>query len=852
MPPSSEVGFSGARRGRGRIHSAFAAPVAAAGGPVVHAPHVVVRARPLIWLRLDRSRGSCSDYASGSACSSRAHGQWQQYHVRALRRLCKPRPVRQVRLAHHPRMHGGGVWDSAPHSNDGHDHDPGHMHSHNHSHSHTHGRDNCSGDDHNREHARTRISLSSLLVLLDKLRHSLRAACTGAALLGASTAASAAGAAVVPIPVRAAALGACLALTGVPALAEVIQRLAASRGRDLDTDTLMAIAALAALAAGAAAEAALLTTLYALSHAVEHAVTARARADLDTLRDLAPQFAWRVPPENLTTPTPERVAVVDIHVHDNILVRLGEIVPCDAVVVNGAAFVVVQHLTGESTPRAVSAGEHILAGARVVDAPLVVCVTKIGAESTLARISRLVTSAQANRPRVTRFFDRYSRLYTRTIISIAALLVAFLPLLGGTSLGGKNGSIKRSLGFLVAASPCALVIGAPVAYLASLSACARRGVLVKSGPKALDATAEAKHIVFDKTGTLTTGDLAFVSVLALPPEHSWSMESAPLVNPMHALQGDELNNVLAIAVALERGAVHPIAVAVSDKAAELNLETSHLHLDNLMTVPGQGVEAMVRMPGAAAIGLNPRPSSAADGRSHHLTPVRLGRMSYIIPSRPWLKNLRDQVSNRGELLVSALRHGDETYLLLFRDQVRTEAAAGIALLKRQGLKISLLTGDSSGSAHLVERSVGGLDEVIANATPEGKLEYIRALQNRLSQGASEPRGVIMVGDGVNDAPALAAATVGIACGLSSATAVHSADVVLVRTDLQDLAWYVRKASRTQLIVKQNLAIALVLMLIAVTFTLSGAAPLWMAVVLHEGGTVLVGLNGLRLLSDRMS
>jgi Zn2+/Cd2+-exporting ATPase len=264
------------------------------------------------------------------------------------------------------------------------------------------------------------------------------------------------------------------------------------------------------------------------------------------------------------------------------------------------------------------------------------------------------------------------------------------------------------------------------------------------------------------------------------------------------------------------------------------------------------VEAMVRLPGPAAIALDSQPSSQTDEMVHCLSPVRLGRMSYVMPRRPWLKSLRDQVSNGGELLVSALRHGDDTYLLMFRDQVRKEAAAGITSLKRQGLSISLLTGDSSGSAHLVERSVGGLDEVIANATPESKLEHIRALQNRRSQGSSELRGVIMVGDGVNDAPALAAATVGIACGLSSATAVHSADVVLVRTDLRDLAWYVRKAACTQMIAKQNLAIALVLMLIAVTFTLSGAAPLWMAVILHEGGTVLVGLNGLRLLSDRMS
>jgi Zn2+/Cd2+-exporting ATPase len=206
------------------------------------------------------------------------------------------------------------------------------------------------------------------------------------------------------------------------------------------------------------------------------------------------------------------------------------------------------------------------------------------------------------------------------------------------------------------------------------------------------------------------------------------------------------------------------------------------------------------------------------------------------------------------MVVSALGLGDDIFLFCLRDQVRAEARAGVAQLKRQGLKVSVLTGDAEGSARLVARDVGGLDGIVANATPESKLAHIRALHGG-GDGVTARRGdggVVMVGDGVNDAPALAAATVGIACGLSSAAAVQAADVVLVRTDLRDVAWYVRKANSTQAIVKQNLVLALGLMVVAVVPTLAGAVPLWLAVTLHEGGSVLVGLNGLRLLSDRLS
>lgn len=658
----------------------------------------------------------------------------------------------------------------------------------------------------------------------------------------------------------------CLLLTGIPAFVESALRVWQSRGRDVDVDALMTLAAGAAIVSGAALEGALLTTLYAVSRAVEHAVTAKARADLDRLSDLAPALALRLPAGNFHA-APTSVPVSDVQIGDHLLVRSGEIVPCDGFVADSSAFISVQHLTGETNPRTVQKGDAVPAGARTVDAPLVVRVSKLGAESTMARISRLVTSAQSNRPRVTRFFDQYSKIYTRIILCLAASFAVLLPPLTGMRYTGKTGSLKRSLGFLVASSPCALVVGAPVAYLATLSASARRGILVKSGPKALDATASAHHIVFDKTGTLTTGNLRLISVLEVIPQRTSSSSAERQNICSREVNGEKLRHVVAVAAALERGAVHPIANAIMKKASDLGLDSQQSSCQPLKTVtvvPGQGVKGVLCGPSMLERGPVSVDAEFVANQRHEEIEVRLGRISFAAPDGISSDQFNKLTSDVGSNVVTALRYNDQVYLFSFQDEVRDEAIDGVALLKKEGLQVSLLTGDGEVAAQLVADAVGGVDGIVCNATPESKLDRIKSLHSaskapklrpRSSQSSSQvnPRGgVVMVGDGVNDAPALAAATVGIACGLSSATAVQAADVVLVRTDLRDIAWYIRKSNATQTIVKQNLGIALGLMLVAVVPTLAGSVPLWLAVALHEGGTVVVGLNGLRLLSDRFS
>lgn len=737
-------------------------------------------------------------------------------------------------------MHGS-VWDS-------------HSQSHDLAHSHEHAHDHTDGHKHG---PKQETSLSAAcgcgaaapvvasqsffglaLRFLIALRENVRAAVVSVVLL-----ALASGLFVLAAPTLAvrAALAGCVALTGFPALAETSVRVFQSRGRDVDVDVLMTLAAVVCVATGAVFEGALLTTLYAVSHAAEHSVAARACEALDALRDLAPSEALKLSsPED--SRTPQVVPVADVQVGDFLLVRTGEIVPCDGNVVSGTAFVSVQHLTGEPSPRSISAGQHTPAGSRTVDAPLVVQVTQIGAESALARISRLVTAAQENRPRITRFFDQFGRLYTRTVLSAAVCIAIALPTIARVffpstefmTYSGHSGSVKRALGFLVAASPCALVIGAPVAYLAALSSCARRGILVKSGAQSLEAASKASDIVFDKTGTLTTGRLSLTSTSVVPTEASAAREGSrgidyKYLDSLVEVDASQLGVVISAAASLERGAVHPVATAILKKAESMQLLLPAV--SDCRVVAGQGVEGVVVV--------------REDGGDTSIVRGRIGRPSYIMDAfeSSWLAHVSNEAAAHGET-ITMFEFGSQKFLLRLRDEVRKESRYAVDQLRKRGLRVNVLTGDAAGAARLVSDAVGSGIEAVANATPKDKLDYISGL----NRDASERNGgVIMVGDGVNDAAALAAALVGVSIGLSSATAVHAADVVLVSEDLNDVDWFVGKAQMTQRVVRENVAIALGLMLLAIIASISGAVPLWLAVTLHEGGTILVGLNGLRLL-----
>jgi heavy metal translocating P-type ATPase len=480
-------------------------------------------------------------------------------------------------------------------------------------------------------------------------------------------------------------------------------------------------------------------------------------------------------------------------------------VPLDGIVVDGTSSVNLVHLTGENLPVTKKTGDTVPAGARNQEGALTVKVTHTSNDSTLAKIIQLVTQAQEARPALQRWFDSLSKSYAITIILLAFFFAISLPLLLDIPFLGREGSVYRGLAFLIAASPCALIIAIPIAYLSAVSSCAWKGILLKGGI-VLDALASCKAIAFDKTGTLTTGNLAFLGI-----------------EPIHQKNGSiQSEEAFHIAASMERNAVHPIAKAI---LAHAGAKTPFIPLTDFKSVPGYGLEASAK---------------TSQGSRY----VYIGNPEFIFPkvSEEAASKLRqkiDAVQKQGEL-VAVMLIDESVYLLRFSDTLRPEIRKTVeALQNKQGLEVVMLTGDHQDTARRVAEEVG-IKEFHANLRPEDKL-------NQISRLALE-KNLAMVGDGVNDAPALARATVGICMGkVGSTAALDASDAVLLQDNIELLNWLFDKAHKTQKIVKQNLSIATLAILFAAFPALAGIVPLWLAVIMHEGGTIIVGLNALRLL-----
>lgn len=555
-------------------------------------------------------------------------------------------------------------------------------------------------------------------------------------------------------------------LSGVPALIASLNDL---KNLEINIDVLMTLAAFLAVAIDSSLEGALLLVLFELSHSLEETVSHKARSALHNLNHLAPKFAHLIAPDG----APYEKSVREIRIGEKVLVKQGEIAPLDGKILEGSSSVNLVHLTGESLPVPKTIGDTLAAGARNLESALLIEVERISSDSTLARIIQLITQAQEAKPKLQRMLDRFSHYYATTIILLTFAFAAALPFLFPLSYLGPEGSVYRALAFLIAASPCALIIATPTAYLSAISASARKGILLKGGIT-LDALARCSVIAFDKTGTLTTGELQCLST-------------------------DYSPEILSLAYGLERHVVHPIATALCKLAQEKNIPPAEITA--FKSIPGQGLEGLYN---------NER--------------VAIGLPEFI------------GITSPAEGVLAALSYRNKTYLFHFTDTLPAET---VPLIQKLPLRSIILTGDNPRNAQKVAQTLG-IREVYANLKPEDKLDRVALL--------SEQHGLIMVGDGINDAPALARATVGISMGrIGSATAVDASDVVLLNDDLHLIPWLYDKAKKTLRIVKQNLILALAVILLATTPALLGLVPLWLAVLLHEGGTVLVGLNSLRLL-----
>lgn len=572
-------------------------------------------------------------------------------------------------------------------------------------------------------------------------------------------------------------------LAGTPALLHTIEDI---KNLEINIDVLMTLAAFLSFMIGSQMEGGLLLVLFAFSGAMEESVSKKARGALINLNHLSPTVGMVIDETGRLFQKSAR----EISVGARLLVRAGEVVPLDGIVVEGSSFVNLVHLTGESVPVSKKKEDEVQAGSRNLDGTLTIQVTKTSAESTLSKIIRLIHEAQSAKPKLQRFLDKFSRRYAITIISLFFLFALTLPWVFSIPFFGIEGSIYRALTFLIAASPCALIIATPTAYLSAISACAKKGILLKGGVT-LDAFAACHMIAFDKTGTLTTGKLTCTHIEPIK-EGKVTLEEA-----------------LSVAYALERHVAHPMAEAVCTYAETKNI--SPIPLENFQAVAGFGLKASASLHGT-------------------LCDVTIGNEEFVSPNHP--------LDKKGSM-ITFLKIGDSLFDFRFEDTLRSEAKEVLASLKERNLEIAMLTGDHEESAKQVAQDLE-IDAVYADLRPENKLDMISKL--------SAEKHLAMVGDGINDAPALTRASVGISMGeIGSATAIDASDIVLLQDELSLINYLHKKAKKTMTIVRENLTLALGVIVLATTPALLGTIPLWLAVILHEGGTVLVGLNSLRLL-----
>ncbi|NES39776.1 heavy metal translocating P-type ATPase [Micromonospora sp. PPF5-17] len=597
-----------------------------------------------------------------------------------------------------------------------------------------------------------------------------------------------------PTPVWWALYLACYAAGGwEPALAG----LQALRERTLDVDLLMIVAALGAAGIGQVFDGALLIVIFATSGALEAFATARTADSVRALLDVAPEQATR-----LSTDGGETVVnTVDLRVGDLVRVRPGERIGADAVVVDGVSEVDQATITGEPLPAARSVGDEVFAGTLNGTGTLVVRVHRAAGESVIARIVALVEQASATKAKTQLFIEKVEQRYSIGVV-VATLALFAVPLAFGADL---RSTLLRAMTFMIVASPCAVVLATMPPLLSAIALAGRHGVLVKSAV-VMEHLADTEVVAFDKTGTLTEGHPRVVDVRPI---------------------GDACTEeVLRLAAGAEHPSEHPVGAAVRAAAQDHGLPVPAA--TDFTSVPGRGVRAVVdgrQVAVGSPVLLDDRPPTAAD------------------PAVAQARAVAADAQATGHTAVVVIVDGASVGVLTLADRIRADAATTVTALTRlTGARPMLLTGDNPGAAgHLAAEA--GISDVHAGLLPQDKVDRVRAAQ-------TDGRRVLLVGDGVNDAPALAAADLGVAMGRGgSDLALQSSDAVLVRDDLAALPTAIALSRRARRLVKANLIIAGAFITVLVCWDLFGDLPLPLGVAGHEGSTVIVGLNGLRLLAS---
>jgi Cd2+/Zn2+-exporting ATPase len=594
--------------------------------------------------------------------------------------------------------------------------------------------------------------------------------------------------------------------------------------REVNINGLMTIAAIGAVFIGAFTEAGLVMVLFAIGEALEGFTMARARDSIKTLLQVAPneatvqrqcldckahlgQGGYSGGPCPFCGVEEMRVLVDELRIGDTIIVKPGERIAMDGRVLDGASAVDQAPITGESLPVSKTVNDDVFAGSINGEGVLRVTVMRLAQDNTLSRMIKLVEEAQEHKAPTERFVDRFARVYTPWVVCLAALIASVPPLLFNAPFWGPQGWLYRALEVLVVACPCALVISTPVALISAISRAARSGVLLKGGAH-VEALAQVRAIAFDKTGTLTEGEPRVIAIQSIN-----CMQ--PAQEPCTACA-----DMLALAYAVERRSEHPLARAVVAAAENSRVQAYYPAAEAVLAKVGHGVGGRV------------------GGRE-----VFVGSHAYFdetVPHDAQQCLAAHEAAQQGQTPLMISVDGAFAGYITVADTVRASSRSALADLKQAGVShLVMLTGDNAGTAQRIANDVG-MTDVRAGLLPEHKVDAVQQLLQAYGT-------VGMVGDGVNDAPALATATVGIAMGAGTAQALETADVALLGNDLRKLPFAIRLARRAMRTIRFNIVFAIAAKLAFLGLVLAGLGTLWLAVLADVGASLLVTLNGMRLL-----
>ncbi|AMA62395.1 copper-translocating P-type ATPase [Kurthia sp. 11kri321] len=562
--------------------------------------------------------------------------------------------------------------------------------------------------------------------------------------------------------------------------------------KTLNVELLMILAAIGSAIIGYWTEGAILIFIFAVSGAMETYAMNKSHKEISALMDLQPEVANLL----LEDGTTKRVQVSELQVGDRLFIKPGERVPTDGVVVEGISTIDESAITGESIPVTKQIQNEVFSGTVNLTSTLIVEMTKPNTDSLFSKIIELVQSAQSEKSPSEQFIERFEGTYVKIVLAVVGLML-FLPhyLLDWD----WNTTFYRAMVLLVVASPCALVAAITPATLSAISSGARSGVLFKGGLH-IEHLSALRAIAFDKTGTLTQGK--------------------PVVTDFVTADGLDEKELLAMLAGIESQSNHPLAIAITTYAEEQNVST--FRKAQIEDMPGWGLKGTI------------------DG-----TVYQVGKPEFVGFERvhAFKNNLADQLTNEGKTVIFMANDEGIVALVALKDTVREQSKLAIQQLNEMGIHTVMLTGDNHNTANVIAKEAG-VEQAIAECLPDTKVKHVKELME-------EYKFVGMVGDGINDAPALATATTGIAMGEGTDVALETADVVLMKNDLSKIPHAIKLARKMQRIVKQNIIFSISIIMLLVISNFLQIVNLPLGVIGHEGSTILVILNGLRMLRTKI-